>query len=184
MEMLNNLREETKELHNDIEKDNIANKIMDHSISLEEYKLLLFQNYIAYKSAESEIDKFLSDYGTDKTDRLKLDLENIGLSSFECELKFKCSNEAEAIGAAYVIEGSAMGGMLIGKEIKNCNSLHSLQDQYFFNGERSSMTGWNAYLKYLRSREFSEQEISSATKKAQETFLLFKEAFNYTLSSC
>lgn len=184
MKMLNSLREETKELHNDIEKDNIANKIMDHSISLEEYKLLLFQNYIAYKSAESEIGKFLADYGTDKTDRLKKDLENIGLSNFDCQLDFKCLNEAEAIGAAYVIEGSAMGGMLIGKEVKNCNSLDLLQDQYFFNGERSSMNGWNKYLKYLRSREFNEQEISAATKKAKETFMLFNKAFNYTLSSC
>ena len=46
-------------MHTDIEKDNTANKIMDHSISLEDYKLLLFQNFLAYKAAESEIEKFL-----------------------------------------------------------------------------------------------------------------------------
>lgn len=184
MGMLNSLREGTKELHNDIEKDNIANKIIDHSISLEDYKLLLYQNYIAYKSAETEIEKFLPNYKTDKTDRLKHDLENLGVTDLNCEIDFECGSEAEAIGAAYVIEGSAMGGMLIGKEVKNCNSLSSLQDQHFFNGERSSMAGWNTYLKYLRSRQFSEQEIIAATEKAKDTFLLFKKAFNFPLSQC
>lgn len=184
MEMLNSLREETKELHANIEKDNIANKIMDHSIELEEYKLLLFQNYIAYKTAESEIEKFLPDYESDKTDRLKQDLERLGVTDLNCKLNFKCEHEAEAIGAAYVIQGSAMGGMLIGKEIKNCTSLKTLPEQFFFNGERSSMTGWNDYLKFIRSRNFTEKEISIATKKAKDTFLLFKEAFNLQLSDC
>lgn len=183
MEMLNSLREGTKTLHNDIEKDNVASKIMNHSISLEEYKLLLFQNYRAYKTAETEIQKFLPDYGTDKTDRLKADLKNFEVTDSDCVLDFKCISEAEAIGAAYVIEGSAMGGMIIGKEVKNCKSLDSLPNQQFFNGERSSMTGWNKYLKYLRSREFNEQEILTATEKAKDTFLLFKKAFDSQLSS-
>ncbi|CAL66922.1 biliverdin-producing heme oxygenase [Christiangramia forsetii] len=184
MEMLNSIREETKELHANIEKYNIANKIMDHSIKLEEYKLLLFQNYMAYKAAESEIKKFLPDYSTDKTDRLTQDLENLGITDLNFKLDFICENEAEAIGAAYVVEGSAMGGMLIGKEVKNCKSLSTLPSQFFFNGERSGMAGWNDYLKFMRSRNFSEQEISIATSKAKDTFLLFKEAFNLQLSDC
>jgi len=184
MEILNSLREGTGELHREIEKDNIANKIMDHSISLDEYKLLLFQNYIAYKTAESEIQKFLPDYGRDKTGRLQQDLAKLGVVDLSDTLNFKCENEAEVIGAAYVIEGSTMGGMLIGKEIRNCDALKNLAPQQFFNGERSSMSGWNKYLKYLRSNELNDQEISFATEKAKDTFLLFKEAFSLELSGC
>jgi len=184
MEILNSLREATQQLHADIEKDNTANKIMDHSISLEEYKLLLVQNYVAYKATEVEIQKFLPDYKADKTVRLQKDLANLGIGNLDCALDFNCNNESEAIGAAYVVEGSAMGGMLIGKEIKNCPALDSISNQHFFNGERSSMMGWNKFLKYLRSRNFSDQEINSATSKARETFLLFQKAFHFQLTDC
>jgi len=184
MEIQNSLREATQQLHTDIEKDNTANKIVDHSISLEEYKLLLIQNYLAYQATEHEIQRFLPDYEAGKTSRLQKDLENLGIENLRCELDFSCKNEAEAIGAAYVVEGSAMGGMLIGKEIKNCPGLESISNQHFFNGERSSMMGWNKFLKYLRSRDFNDQEIIAATNKAKETFLLFKKAFHVQLADC
>ena len=182
--ILNSLREETAELHREIEKDNLAGKILDHSMVLEEYKTLLFQNFIAYKSAESEISKYLENYETDKSSRLEQDLLGLGVSDLDHIIDFSCTNEAEAIGAAYVIEGSAMGGMLIGKELKNCPGLNMIGDQKFFSGERSSMAGWNQYLKYLRSRDFSEQEINDSTEKAKETFLLFQKAFNLAPSNC
>ncbi|MDX1761949.1 MAG: biliverdin-producing heme oxygenase [Christiangramia sp.] len=176
MKILTRLREETAELHKALEGENLANKIMDHSIRLEEYRNLLFQNYIAYKKAETEIAKFLP-LNFEKTEKLKTDLEFIGSIETAPYLDFSCKNEAEAIGAAYVIEGSAMGGMLIGKQIKNCDSLAELPDQAFFSGTRDSMKGWNEYLKFLRSREFSDAEIEDAAAKAKETFLLFREAF-------
>ncbi|SDR70764.1 biliverdin-producing heme oxygenase [Gramella sp. MAR_2010_147] len=184
MEILNKLREETAVLHQEIEADNIAGKILGHSIDIEEYKLLLFQNYIAYKTSGKEIKKFIPEFGLDKARRLQQDLNKLEVTELNCDLEFSCNSEAEAIGAAYVVEGSAMGGMLIGKEVKNCNSLSSIPDQLFFNGERSGMTGWNEYLKFLRSREFTQDEINTATQKAKETFLLFKAAFNLKLSSC
>ena len=183
IKILNSLREETSELHSELEKDNLANKIMDHSINLEEYKLLLFQNFIAYKNSESEIAKFLKDYKCDKTSRLENDLVGLGVTDLTCDLDFSCKNEAEAIGAAYVIEGSAMGGMIIGKEVTNCNSLKDVPAQEFFNGNRSNIKAWNDYQKFLRSRDFSETEIDLATEKAKETFLLFRDAFKVQFSN-
>jgi heme oxygenase (biliverdin-IX-beta and delta-forming) len=182
--MITRLRERTSELHKELEQDNLANKILDHSISLQEYKELLFQNFIAYRAAEVQIAKFMPGYKAEKTTRLKEDLENLGLTEFDINLEFKCENKAEAVGAAYVIEGSAMGGMLIGKEIKNCEALSELPAQKFFNAERGNMKGWNEYLKFLRSEDFTEAEIEAAAIKAQDTFLLFKKAFsihNYQL---
>lgn len=176
--ILNRLREETAELHKELEKDNLANKIMDHSISPDEYKTLLIQNFIAYSKAETEIAKYLPDSNTDKTVRLNADLDKMGVKNLDFHLNFSCNSEAEAIGAAYVIEGSAMGGMIIGKEIKNCASLRHISEQQFFNGKRSNVKKWNEYLKFLRSREFTDAEVEAASKKAKETFLLFKEAFD------
>lgn len=183
MMMLNRLREETAELHREIEKDNLAKKIMDHSITVNEYKTLLIQNFVAYNEAENEIAKYLPDSNTDKTERLKADLENLGVKNLDFDLDFSCHNEAEAIGAAYVIEGSAMGGMIIGKEIRNCPSLEKFPEQQFFNGNRSNVKNWNEYLKFLRSREFTDVEVEAASNKAKETFLLFKKAFDIQVSN-
>ena len=180
--MLNSLREETAELHRELEKENLANKIMDHSITLDEYRSLLFQNFIAYKSAENEISKFLPSKA-EKTEKLKADLKGLGITDFNFDLDFSCENEAEAIGAAYVVEGSAMGGMLIGKEIKNCEALKELPEQQFFSGNRESMKGWNEFLKFLRTRDFTETEVQEAVNKGKDTFLLFGEAFKLEFSN-
>lgn len=182
MMILNRLREETAELHKELERDNLANKIMDHSINPDEYRTLLIQNFLAYRKAEKEIAKYLPDSSTNKTDRLKADLNKMGVDTLDYELDFSCNSEAEAIGAAYVIEGSAMGGMIIGKEIKNCESLERFSEQQFFSGNRSNVKNWNKYLKFLRSREFTDAEVEAASKKARETFLLFKEAFDIQIS--
>ncbi len=175
--MLNSLRKSTEQLHRDLEKENIANKIVDHSIDLQEYKLLLFQNFLAYRAAEKEIGKYLKDFNSTKTEQLREDLKNAGIEEPQIELGFSCANEAEAFGAAYVVEGSAMGGMVIGKEIKDCNSLRDLPPQQFFNDKRDNVKSWNRYLKLIRSREFTKREENMASEKAIETFKLFQKAF-------
>jgi heme oxygenase len=184
MEMLNSLREATAELHRKLEGDNLAGKIIDHSISLEEYRLLLIQNFIAYRSVERQLNQFLSFENMEKTLQLEEDLLTLGVDDLDHipDIDFNCKNEAEAIGAAYVVEGSAMGGMLIGKEIPNCETLNSLPPQKFFSGGRDSVKSWNNFLKFLRSRDFSEEEKEIASTKAQETFRLFGKAFKVELS--
>lgn len=184
--MLNRLREATAELHKKLEGENLANKIMDHSISLEEYKLLLFQNFLAYCTVEKQLHQFLPNKNNNKSERLKKDLSGMGVGNFVCYSlsDFQCENEAEAIGAAYVIEGSAMGGMVIGKEVEHCEALKGLPAQTFFNASRDSIKNWNGFLKFLRSQKFTEEEKEQAAAKARETFKLFEEAFNMEFSDC
>ena len=176
--MLSNLREETAELHRELENDNLANRIMDHTISITQYITLLMQNFIAYQSAETEINKYLTEAGCEKTTRLAKDLKNLGIENPGINLPFKCSSRAEAIGASYVIEGSVMGGMIIGKELEKCENLKGLKKQHFFSGDRSSIKGWNEFLKAVRLEEFSDADINAAVSKAKETFLLFQKAFS------
>lgn len=183
MIMLDKLREATRVQHQELEEENLANKIMDHSISLEQYKDLLFQNYVAYKAAEGEIKEYLPEQVSNKAETLQKDLQNLEVSGLDYKLDFTCNSEAEAIGAAYVIEGSAMGGMLIGKEVSNCEHLQNLPEQEFFNGRRDNIKSWNQFLKFIRSREFSEAEKEHAAAKAQETFELFGRAFKIERST-
>ncbi len=182
--MLNKLREATRQLHEKLEGNNLAGKIIDHSISQEEYELLLFQNFLAYAKVENAVEKYLPFENPSKAEKIKQDLRNLGITKPETawDFSFECHSEAEALGASYVVEGSAMGGMMIGKEIPKCGSLQELPEQHFFSGSRESAKGWNQFLKLMRNREFSEEETDAASKKAMETFKLFEAAFKTQFS--
>lgn len=178
--MIKQLREATRELHEQIEQENQAKKILDHTIALEEYKLLLLQNYIAYHTTEKEISSHLVGYRGNKHEQLQKDLENLDVqSSYVAQFNegFKCYNAAEALGAAYVVEGSALGGMVIAKELKECPALSGIEKHYFFSGNRDAIKEWKTFKKQLEEREWTEEESTQAVEKAKETFRFFGEVF-------
>lgn len=179
--MISKLREETTQLHKEIEKDNLAGLIMNHSITLDQYKTLLLQNYISYKVAEKSIQAFLKDFDTSKSDQLLKDLHSLNVDPLvlkEFEDSISCNNRVEALGAAYVLEGSVLGGMMIAKELKECKELAEIKTHYFFNGDRSNVSGWKKFLKLVNSEEFSEAEKMQAANKAKDTFKFFGNVFS------
>lgn len=181
--MLIKLREATEELHREIEKDNLAALIVSNGINVDEYKLLLLQNYIAYAVTEPSIAKHLDHYEIHKTPRLSRDLEQLGISTIlppRVGEMFRIINRAEALGAAYVVEGSALGGMVIAKQIKNCPALVNMKEHHFFNGKRENIKSWNAFTKFLKAQEFTPLEEIHAIDKAKETFLFFGDIFRNT----
>ena len=174
--MLNKLREATNSLHKKIEQGNLAGEIMNNTISLENYKLLLLQNFIAYKVVDAEIAKYIPDFKSDKADRLQEDLQNLNVDISiykDFQEEFKINNSEEAWGAWYVVEGSVLGGMMISKEIPNCKNLSEIEEHHFFNGDRKSVNGWKAYCSALKAIDFNEKEEEKAIRKAKETFEFF-----------
>lgn len=181
--MLIKLKAATEELHKEIEGGNLASLIISHEISLEQYKLLLLQNYYAYAITEPLIAKHLEIYQVHKTPILLQDLEQLGVNSsipIPLRDKFRIINKAEAFGAAYVVEGSVLGGMMISKEIVNCTALSGIGNHYFFNGNRENVKSWNAFSKYLKQQEFTPLEEIQAIDKAKDTFIFFGEVFKST----
>ncbi|WP_373056188.1 biliverdin-producing heme oxygenase [Zunongwangia sp. H14] len=179
--MLNELRMATAALHEQLEKENSANRILDHSISLEQYKELLYQNYVAYYITEKEIAGQLHDYQDFKYKSLEKDLTALDIPLVVPDAvagNFICNSKIEALGAAYVVEGSAMGGRLIAKNIPECPQLHHIKNHHFFSGKRDSVKSWRSFTKKIQKKAFSEGEIQIAQKKAQETFLAFSAAFS------
>jgi heme oxygenase len=181
--MLNSLRDSTKKLHEELEKENLAGQIISHEISLEDYKLLLLQNYIAYKITEAEISKFILSYQSDKTDKLAKDLATLGVDnsiSKEFQGKFRLNSYEEALGAAYVVLGSTLGGVYISKELPNCPALSGVPQPHFFNGDRDGVKSWNKFVKELKAEDFTETQINEASKKAMDTFEFFGLVFKET----
>lgn len=153
---------------------------MKHNISLDEYKKLLLQNYVAYKITEEEIQKQIPNYTSDKTENLEKDLAELNVNESVAknyQHNFKINTTAEAWGAWYVVEGSSLGGMVIAKNIKECEELSKIKTHHFFNGKRQSVNGWRQFTKDLKHKGFSEEEENQAIEKAKETFQFFGKVF-------
>lgn len=178
--MINKLREETEELHREIEKNNLASLILSHTIQPAEYKLLLLQNFVAYSITEKQIAPYLENFNVKKSEQLKFDLDalEVDYSLYrDYEKLYAIANKAEALGAAYVVEGSAMGGMLISKELQHCTALQNISTHYFFNGDRSSIKDWRNFTSALKKEQLTALEQLNAIDKAKETFEFFGRVF-------
>lgn len=179
--MLEKLRTATNELHEEIEKDNLANLIISHKINREEYKLLLYQNFVAYKVTEEEIAGQLKEFGGTKHKQIEKDLENLDVDTLHSSFfktHFSCKSEAEAFGAAYVVEGSALGGMMISKELPNCPNLKDIQTHHFFSGDRRNIKDWRKFSKLIKSQQFTPSQENEAIDKARETFKFFGSVYS------
>lgn len=175
--MTERFKEATKELHEQVEKENLARFIMDHSIDLETYRLLLLQNYLAYKKTETVIGSYIKEYKGTKHQQLSKDLKNLDTPEVLIDPHFSCNSVAEAFGAAYVVEGSALGGMVLAKNIPQCSGLSAIEIHYFFNGDRDNLKAWKDFKNELLKQDFSEKEQLEATEKAKDTFRFFREIF-------
>ena len=175
--LLQQLRETTAPLHEQIEQKNPAQAILEHSMDLATYKLLLQQNYAAYGPLEAQIAPFLPFYKADKAARLLRDLEALNAVPLLEAEDFQIRSVAEAFGAAYVLEGSALGGMLIAKHLPQCEQLKGLPPQQFFSGDKASLHPWKLFQQELAAQVFEEAEIQALLAKARETFLFFERSF-------
>lgn len=168
----------TAELHREVETENLARFIMDHSIERETYELLLLQNYLAYKTTESAIASHIEGYKGNKHLLLAKDIENLQLERPELPLAFNCNSRAAAFGAAYVVEGSALGGLVLATHISKCPGLDTIGKHYFFNGSKENLANWNRFKEGLGAQDFSEEELDEAIQKAQDTFRFFQRIYS------
>lgn len=179
MKRIERLREETQVLHKRIEAKNLSRYIMDHSIDIETYKLLLLQNYFAYFQTETEIERMIPGYSANKHRQLQKDLEELDVPielPFENDV-FECHSTAEALGAAYVVEGSALGGMVLAKNLEKCPALAGVVQPHFFNGNKENLQGWKNFKKKLEEYSCSKVEETAMVEKAKATFRFFEQVF-------
>ncbi|WP_344930872.1 biliverdin-producing heme oxygenase [Aquimarina addita] len=172
--------------HQEAEKKNLAKKIIDHTISLEEYKKLLFINWKAYRSIEQYLyqnkhilpNELTSLVSYDKSNRLQKDLNALGvLLDHSQENSISCPENSSVdslIGFLYVIEGSMLGGMLIAKHISQCPSLEHIRNPYFFSGKsKDQMKNWKEFCMYLNNQKYTESNIQKALDAANKAFTFF-----------
>lgn len=185
--IFDHLKKSTQELHNEAEVYNDASKVLDNSITVEEYKDLLITNYGSYKPLENFIadnndvlnNRFSSFAEFHKSNRIEKDLKCLGIISADLELPIFKPNMVTLsylLGIIYVMEGSMMGGLMISKQMQKCEHLTTLPDQKFFNREvTQTLERWNGFKEKVEDIEnqINTEEITSG---ANDAFAFFKKA--------
>jgi len=183
--MIQFLRENSKIWHEKAEANNTAKFIIDHSITIDQYKLLIIKYYEIYAGIELFLRKnksiaavWLLEYmGTEKTDLLLKDLEALKITPPEININLAITDTKinHLIGAIYTIEGSMLGGQLIARNITECPNLKEVSDFYFFGKQKPAnlMKKWKSFCNTLKETPFSETEKKEALEASVQVFELF-----------
>jgi heme oxygenase len=157
-----------------------------------EYVRLLQTFYGFFSPLEAQIEQHLTSRQLpDLKERRKAaflldDMSALGFHSAGLDVSPylpRISNEVQAWGALYVLEGSTLGGRGITRMLlKQCPGL-SVRYLKFFNGYGDS-TGpmWLRFQDALNGLHLSESDLSQTVQAANDTFLNFKRWIEETLA--
>lgn len=139
------IKKHTAGLHNELEKIMFVEKIMDGSLTFEEYKFLLQTNYVLHRRYENflltglsqEISNQLRIHQRQKLPALEKDILQARCSIPEINDEFMPgphleNNDAARLGALYVFEGAMLGGHIIVKYLRSNSHLLTQQLDFFY----------------------------------------------------
>lgn len=178
---LNTLRRATEPMHRGLENNSIAQRLMSPSVSLSEYAFYLNCMGEVIKAFDDKVLPAIAAAIVDADSRRKY-------HEIKADLDFLYSNGATvatvkpfvgftgkpsmayALGYAYVIEGSTLGGRVILKQVMP--SLHLEEDGTRFFAGYGADTGkyWKAFLQQFCAYILSNNAQEVAIQGAQDAF--------------
>lgn len=171
---LDRLRSETAQAHTALERIPVSESILKNSVTNSQYAAYLRLMYEVVVSLETRIHPQISHIITDLDDRQKSkDLENdLKLIGFQVPDEVKnvfdqSGNIAFSLGIAYVVEGSALGGRFILKNIQSVLGHDENSGASYFAGY-GNKTGsmWKCFLsqmtQYVSETACEEDVIAGA----------------------
>ena len=120
------IKEATKVWHDKLEEHAQSHKIMNLSISLEEYQNLLEFHYLLHDALEPVVTAIIEEHWPElefakkrcKLPALKKDLTALTVNTQKQYSASFVNCPASALGAAYVLEGSTLGGQVILRQLQ------------------------------------------------------------------
>jgi heme oxygenase len=178
MPLTDELKESTRPAHQATEKKMVG--ALERLRSKADYIDLLYWLYGFYSPLEQRIGHHLTGkdlpwfMGERRSNALLRDIMESGLplrQQQDCQQLPDIDSLPRALGALYVLEGSALGGPAIAEMI--VRQLGLRDNLSFFNGERAPEQRWRLFKNYLNQLCFDDQreEILAA---AHDTFITFK----------
>ena len=176
------LKSVTKVNHDELESLMFVDEIMNKTLSVEQYKILLTTNYIIHAELESALHEHLSADvqaklqidNRSKLAALQLDLDEMQIRQEELEaldlsfLQIEHSNAA-SLGAMYVLEGATLGGHVIYKKLKANPAFERLNLNYYAVYQQNLMPNWLSFVEVINS-SVPESEFETAERAALQMF--------------
>lgn len=179
------LKEQTRREHQMLEVKMIKQIKLITDINKYSEFLLLFYRFM--NPLETQIDKqldpgFLSDYKLRRKSVLLVqDLSRLQSSAeiFSYDEVIFITNNLEAIGALYVMEGSTLGGQIISKMINHQLGLEKIIPLDFFNGYKNdTIPMWQNFKIAMDQLKLNEREENIIIRSANNTFKRFSNLFD------
>lgn len=171
------LKNATQDLHLESEKA-MSHLVRDDSFSQVIYHAILVSLYNLNSQVERDYIKFPTtkrlSIGREKLQWLRGDIHENGVIWSECNARehdIYFDNEAQALGAMYVVEGSMFGGHHIAQMLKKHRWANTCRLRYFRNYESSRQQKWSEFTSELE--RYYKKDISSFTQLhlgAEKTF--------------
>lgn len=164
------LKENTNDLHSRLEQVGFVNKIMDKTLTLEEYKKLIRANYAFHDPIEKNLRGIMEladmniHWKTPFLDRDRLAVGDFILDRIENP--FEPADFYEALGCLYVLEGATLGGKTIRRQLHN---LPVTMHYYGCYGEDGGFH-WRQFLEILKKNIDTDEKAKSVLFGAKETF--------------
>ncbi len=185
LSLLEAFRELSKQDHLRVKHGEYAARIMEGSLTLPQYKILILGNFYFHSVVQKSITPFLSHHlnyqfsQRDKLPFLQKDLQSLGLSNMlnVPSTSYACKSIWEALGAAYVIEGTAIGGSLIRKKLYQFNTVPPEAIHFYGCYGKKLSPLWKSFLSFFEeaTRITPADAYSSTIRQAKDTFLFYEQ---------
>ena len=153
------LKLRTADAHDRLETLPVSKSIMSPQVSLQDYARYLILMHPIVADAEQNVSELLGDVVDDRESRRKLalieaDLKFLGINPEPAHKVFKVENAAFALGVMYVVEGSAIGGRFILKNLEKSLGLSAAAGASYFAGY-GNVTGsmWKRFVEQMTDFE-------------------------------
>ena len=183
------LKEATNAKHTQLEALMNVDKIMNCTLTPEEYRQILTINFKVHQVVEAPIFLALSPAvaaAIHLTKRHKLpaltkDMEEAGVAvttDFITSLLFDKGNDAYTLGALYVLEGATLGGHVINKRLRQNRYLQFLNMGYHYYGlyGEGLMQQWQLFCDVINQQPVENTEM--AIRGANDVFDHYIAVYN------
>jgi len=185
------LKNSTADLHEALEAVAQSQRIMDKSLTLTQFQQMMANHYRLHWLLEptlaASLDRTLPElaYGSQRTklsalveDLESLDLKPADLQTGLPETVPELNSLATALGVAYVLEGSSLGGQVIRKALSQHPEISARCSFAYYRHYGSDVRQrWVDFAATVNQRLSTAAEQQAACQAAQQTFRLATQVF-------
>ena len=169
------LRAATNDAHERMHAHAGYSALASGTIEAEQYRRLLARSYGFYLPVEVQLLR-----GRDRSRRLEADLMALGMVAESiaalplCVLRSPLDSHPKAQGAAYVVEGAALGGLAMARALMRNSGVVEPPVAFLLGDAENSGRRWQTFIAELEADLSDMVGLETAVRSARDTFETFE----------